>query len=129
MPYRKDNWGWERPLPCRSFRSLPKSFSRGLTHQALLLTARTSQPVREELNARANIMTQPPFSIVGGDVAYFTLRVQDPRAPTSIFDIVACGMGQWGSLGNGMWNQWQGVPVRLKSVSGVVECESFIRLP
>lgn len=38
-------------------------------------------------------------------------------------DVLACGMGQWGGLGNGSYSQAQGAPVKVKTVSGVTECK------
>lgn len=39
-------------------------------------------------------------------------------------DILVCGNGQWGGLGNSMFSNAQSNPVRVKGVSGLLECES-----
>ena len=41
-------------------------------------------------------------------------------------DLLACGMGQWGGLGTGVYTTAQGDPARVKAVSGLVECEFTI---
>lgn len=38
-------------------------------------------------------------------------------------DVLACGNGQYGGLGNAMYSNSQGTPVRAKNVSGLYECE------
>jgi alpha-tubulin suppressor-like RCC1 family protein len=38
-------------------------------------------------------------------------------------DVLAAGKGQWGTLGNAMWSQVAASPVRVKTVSGLLECE------
>ncbi|KAF9519871.1 hypothetical protein BS47DRAFT_1324205 [Hydnum rufescens UP504] len=54
----------------------------------------------------------------GGDIAYFTTEsVTDPHS-TPVIDIFACGMGQYGALGNGLHSQAQGTPVKVKNISG-----------
>lgn len=36
-------------------------------------------------------------------------------------DVLACGKGQWGGLGNAMWSQINGNPTKVKTVSGLME--------
>lgn len=38
-------------------------------------------------------------------------------------DVLACGNGQWGGLGNALYTNAQGSPLRAKNVSGLYECE------
>ena len=38
-------------------------------------------------------------------------------------DILSCGNGQWGGLGNAQYSNAQFAPVRAKNVSGLLECE------
>ena len=40
-------------------------------------------------------------------------------------DVLACGMGSWGGIGNGQWNH-QGSPTKVKTISGLMECECVI---
>ncbi|KDN49438.1 hypothetical protein RSAG8_02140, partial [Rhizoctonia solani AG-8 WAC10335] len=62
----------------------------------------------------------------GGDLAYFMVDVIAPGNIPSA-DVLACGMGQWGSLGNGQFLQAQGAPVKVKSVSGITEYNEATR--
>jgi hypothetical protein len=58
----------------------------------------------------------------GGDLTYFTVeRLDGSGIPT--VDLLACGNGQWGSLGNGLYSNAQGSPSKVKAVSGLLECE------
>ncbi|KLO19443.1 RCC1/BLIP-II protein [Schizopora paradoxa] len=56
----------------------------------------------------------------GGDVTFFTVERQVDRSVPST-DILACGMGQWGTLGNGLYSSAQGDPIRIRAVSGLME--------
>jgi hypothetical protein len=38
-------------------------------------------------------------------------------------DLLFCGNGQWGGLGNNTFSSAQGDPIRAKAVSGLLECE------
>ncbi|KAF8682603.1 ERAP1-like C-terminal domain [Rhizoctonia solani] len=62
----------------------------------------------------------------GGDIAYFVVDVIAPDNTASV-DVLACGMGQWGGLGNGQFLQLQGAPVKVKSVSGITEYNEATR--
>ncbi len=44
-----------------------------------------------------------------------------PSTTSVTIDLLAAGMGQWGSLGNNQFNQAQGAPLRVKTISGVKE--------
>jgi alpha-tubulin suppressor-like RCC1 family protein len=57
----------------------------------------------------------------GGDLTFFTVERELPNGG-SIVDVLACGNGQWGGLGNAAYSNAQGIPVKVKSVSGVLEC-------
>ena len=65
------------------------------------------------------------YNIKGGDIAYFTVErsSNSPTAPTNnkIMDVLACGMGQFGSLGNALYTQSQGNLVKVKTISGIQE--------
>lgn len=49
------------------------------------------------------------------------------RAPASdeatIVELLMCGDGQWGGLGNNVYSSAQVSPLRVKAISGLVECE------
>lgn len=62
----------------------------------------------------------------GGDLACFTVERRDNKlGSTPLVDVLMCGNGQWGGLGNNMFNNSQGYPVRAKNVSGLIECRSI----
>jgi hypothetical protein len=51
----------------------------------------------------------------------FTVERIDENART--VDLLMCGNGRWGGLGNHVFSSAQGNPLRAKSVSGLLECE------
>lgn len=61
----------------------------------------------------------------GGDNSFFvTERREEGRMGTGkSIDVLAAGKGQWGTLGNAMWSQVKPDPTRVKTVSGLMECE------
>jgi len=56
----------------------------------------------------------------GGDLAFFTVERVDETATRQV-EILSCGNGQYGGLGNALFSNAQGVPVRTKAVSGLLE--------
>lgn len=58
----------------------------------------------------------------GGSSSYFVAERSEPSRPT-ITELYAAGNGQFGAIGNGQWNH-QPAPVKVKSLSGLVECRS-----
>ncbi|KAI0646886.1 RCC1/BLIP-II [Trametes meyenii] len=56
----------------------------------------------------------------GGDLTMFEVERADGSGMPSI-DVLACGNGQWGGLGNALYSNAQGTPVRAKNVSGLFE--------
>lgn len=63
--------------------------------------------------------------VLGGDLVCFTTERQEERTDQSItttVDLLMCGNGQWGGLGNNVFRNAQG-PLRVKSVSGLIECK------
>lgn len=59
----------------------------------------------------------------GADNSFFVMSRREPGTPgvgTKI-DVLAVGKGQWGTLGNAMWSQVTATPVRVKTVSGLLE--------
>ncbi|KAG8861942.1 hypothetical protein FRB96_002385 [Tulasnella sp. 330] len=66
----------------------------------------------------------------GGDIVYFTVETSKGAVPTSSdinIDLLAAGMGQFGSLGNAGYIQAQGTPVKVKVISGVKEYNEVTR--
>lgn len=61
----------------------------------------------------------------GGDNTFFMTTRREPGAlgVGLKVDVLAVGKGQFGTLGNAMWSQVQSAPVRVKTVSGLMECE------
>lgn len=51
----------------------------------------------------------------------FTVERSDGSAMRSV-DVLACGNGQWGGLGNAKFSNAQSTPMRSKNVSGLIEC-------
>uniref|UniRef100_A0A0W0FU55 Uncharacterized protein n=1 Tax=Moniliophthora roreri TaxID=221103 RepID=A0A0W0FU55_MONRR len=62
----------------------------------------------------------------GGDLTSFTVEVQSDTSPTTI-DVLMCGNGQWGGLGNNVFSNAQGTPVRAKNASGLLEYNDLKR--
>ncbi|KAL5490451.1 hypothetical protein ACEPAI_5284 [Sanghuangporus weigelae] len=56
----------------------------------------------------------------GGELTFFTVERSDGSFMPST-DLLGCGMGQWGGLGNGMYTTAQGQPSRVRAVSGLLE--------
>lgn len=52
----------------------------------------------------------------------FTVERKDGISIDTV-DVLVCGNGQWGGLGNSMFSNFQSSPVRAKGVSGLSECE------
>jgi len=57
----------------------------------------------------------------GGDMAYFAVEAKSPQDVACKVDLLAAGMGQFGTLGHGSYCQAQGSPVKVKNVSGIME--------
>ncbi|KAJ2968011.1 hypothetical protein NUW54_g13339 [Trametes sanguinea] len=58
----------------------------------------------------------------GGDLTMFEVERSDGSGMPYI-DVLSCGNGQWGGLGNALYSNAQSTPVRAKNVSGLFECE------
>ncbi|KAJ7098096.1 regulator of chromosome condensation 1/beta-lactamase-inhibitor protein II [Mycena belliarum] len=56
----------------------------------------------------------------GGDLTGFTVE-RAPENEAATVELLMCGDGQWGGLGNNLFSSAQGTPVRVKSLSGLVE--------
>ncbi|KAF8582077.1 RCC1/BLIP-II [Ramaria rubella] len=57
----------------------------------------------------------------GGDLTFFTVERALPAGKASIVDVLGCGNGQWGGLGNASYSNAQGTLVKVKNISGVLE--------
>ncbi|KAI9064249.1 RCC1/BLIP-II [Trametes sanguinea] len=56
----------------------------------------------------------------GGDLTMFEVERSDGSGMPYI-DVLSCGNGQWGGLGNALYSNAQSTPVRAKNVSGLFE--------
>lgn len=61
----------------------------------------------------------------GGDLTFFKVERTGGSALPYI-DVLACGNGQYGGLGNAQYSNGQSLPVRTKNVSGLLECKSTL---
>lgn len=57
----------------------------------------------------------------GGDTAFFTVKRSHPGRRGEWFDLLACGSGLMGALGTGSYSSAQGVPGKVKVISGLQE--------
>jgi alpha-tubulin suppressor-like RCC1 family protein len=55
-----------------------------------------------------------------GDVTFFTVERSDGSTPAGV-DVLAAGNGQFGALGAALYSSAQGLPLRVKNVSGLLE--------
>lgn len=62
----------------------------------------------------------------GGTTTMFVVERDTPGKEGTWVDLLACGNGLSGALGNGLWTSASGVPVRVKTVSGLQECKLFV---
>ncbi|OBZ75617.1 Protein FMP25, mitochondrial [Grifola frondosa] len=58
--------------------------------------------------------------VAGGDLTAFKVERADGSGMPYI-DVLTCGNGQWGTLGNAQYSSAQGTPVRTKNISGLLE--------
>ncbi|KAL0579967.1 hypothetical protein V5O48_002051 [Marasmius crinis-equi] len=56
----------------------------------------------------------------GGDLTCYTVARVIDSSPTTV-DVMMCGNGQWGGLGNNVFSNGQGTPVRARNVSELTE--------
>ena len=75
----------------------------------------------------SNTRTQCIDLNAGGELAFFTVERVDGTAIRNV-EILSCGNGQYGGLGNALFSNAQSVPVRTKAVSGLLECAFFLLL-
>ena len=65
------------------------------------------------------------IQISGGDLTVFEVERRDGTSLPYI-DVLACGNGQFGGLGNAQYSNAQSAPVRAKNVSGLLECKLIL---
>jgi alpha-tubulin suppressor-like RCC1 family protein len=58
----------------------------------------------------------------GGSTTMFTVQREMPGKDGKFIDLLACGNGISGALGNGLWISASSIPTRVKTVSGLQEC-------
>lgn len=63
--------------------------------------------------------------ILGGDLTSFTMERSNAGSPTTT-DLLMCGNGQNGGLGNNTYTTSQGNPTRVKNISGLLQCGFFL---
>ena len=51
----------------------------------------------------------------GGSTTFYTVERESPGKSGSFIDLLACGSGLTGALGNGMWTNANGAPTRVKT--------------
>lgn len=61
----------------------------------------------------------------GGQSTYFVVQRNELKNAKAFVDVLACGNGQFGGIGNGQWSH-QGAPVRVKTISGLQECKPIL---
>ena len=57
----------------------------------------------------------------GGTNSYFMVDVEDTTKNRITADVLSCGTGIYGNLGNGRWTHVQGTPTKVKALSGLFE--------
>lgn len=62
------------------------------------------------------------ISSEGGDLTGFVVERLSEQGPNTT-DVLMCGNGQYGGLGNNTFTNNQGNPSRVKTVSGLLQCE------
>ncbi|KAG2077976.1 RCC1 BLIP-II [Suillus decipiens] len=71
-------------------------------------------------NVPGSVRTRCIGISAGGDLTCFVAERTDGESPVYV-DLLTCGNGQWGGLGNNLYSNAQGNPVRAKNVSGLRE--------
>ncbi|KAK4688431.1 hypothetical protein P7C73_g1683, partial [Tremellales sp. Uapishka_1] len=57
----------------------------------------------------------------GGSTTFFVVERSNPGKDDRFIDLLACGSGSSGALGNGLWSSANGSPSKVKTVSGLQE--------
>lgn len=61
----------------------------------------------------------------GGMNSFYMLDAAQLQDGKVTADVWASGLGLWGELGNGKWTHVQGKPTKIKTLSGLIECETM----
>ncbi|KAG6335847.1 hypothetical protein ID866_3237 [Astraeus odoratus] len=77
-------------------------------------------------NVPVSVRTKCLGISAGGDMAFFVADRTGSDLPRYV-DILSCGNGQWGGLGTNLYTTAQANPVRVRSVSGLVEYDEKSR--
>ena len=72
--------------------------------------------------SRVSRLVMDAHEVLGGDLTMFEVERSDGSGIPTV-EVLACGNGQYGGLGNALYSNAQSTPVRAKNVSGLVECE------
>ncbi|KAJ7046596.1 regulator of chromosome condensation 1/beta-lactamase-inhibitor protein II [Mycena alexandri] len=63
----------------------------------------------------------------GGDLTGYTIERTPANDEATIVELLMCGDGQWGGLGNNVYSSAQVSPLRVKTISGLVEYNDATR--
>ncbi|KAG0705053.1 regulator of chromosome condensation 1/beta-lactamase-inhibitor protein II [Suillus ampliporus] len=77
-------------------------------------------------NVPSSVRTRCIDIAAGGDLTCFVAERTDGESLAYV-DLLTCGNGQWGGLGNNLFSNAQGNPVRVKNVSGLREYNEDIQ--
>jgi alpha-tubulin suppressor-like RCC1 family protein len=104
------------------------------TPESPIIDAPSLLPI-EKLYKGTNQVPRVTNVAAGGANSFFTIdaiRVagqgeDDPRGLGRVTaDTWACGQGIWGGLGNGRWTHVQGIPTKIKALSGLFEYDEVV---
>ncbi|EIW68906.1 hypothetical protein TREMEDRAFT_31511 [Tremella mesenterica DSM 1558] len=92
----------------------------GLGSNAIVDTVQTPVEIVLARNYPGGTQVKCLDVYAGGQTTFFVVESTKPeKAP--LIDLLACGNGISGALGNGLWSSAVGQPVRVKTVSGLQE--------
>lgn len=97
----------------------------GLGGSAAVEIVQTPVEVVLARNYPGGTMVKALDVIAGGSTTMFVVERESPGQQGKFVDLLACGNGMSGALGNGLWSSASSVPTRVKTVSGLQECEWF----
>lgn len=95
----------------------------GLGGSAAVEIVQTPVEVVLARNYPGGTMVKALDVIAGGSTTMFVVERESPGQQGKFVDLLACGNGMSGALGNGLWSSASSVPTRVKTVSGLQECE------
>ena len=73
-------------------------------------------------NFEVHILVYDFSHSAGGDLTAFVVERGEEQHKT--IELLMCGNGQWGGLGSNSYSNAQSAPLRVKNLSGLVECEA-----